>query len=179
MPPVNLEERIRELWAQVIATKATDELNSLLMELRVTLHEHSIRDFDPQKFLPTIGKDRRSVYVRKKQTIYARGAACDAVFYVQKGKVKLNLVSKNGKEVTVAILNPGDFFGEGGLAGQPLRIDSATAMTDCELMRIENSAMRLALHQERAFSDMFVAYLVRRNLQYEANLVTQIFNSSE
>ena len=125
---------------------------------------------------PSSFEGRRIEKLRRKET---RGAACDAVFYVQKSKVKLNLISKNGKEVTVAILNPGDFFGEGGLAGQPLRIDSATALTDCELMRIENSAMRLALHQERAFSDMFVAYLVQRNIQYEANLVAQIFNSSE
>jgi CRP/FNR family transcriptional regulator, cyclic AMP receptor protein len=137
------------------------------------------RDFDPTKFLTTIGEGRKTMPVGKKQTIYAQGAACDAVFYIQKGKVRLTVVAKNGKEATIGILNPGDFFGEGGLAGQPLRIDSATALTDCELMRIENSAMRLALHQERAFSDMFVAYLVRRNIQYEANLVAQIFNSSE
>ena len=102
-----------------------------------------------------------------------------AVFYIQKGKVRLTVVSKNGKEATIGILNPGDFFGEGGLAGQPLRMGSATAMTDCELMRIEKSAMILALHREHTFSEMFVAYLLRRNIRYEADLVDQLFNSSE
>ena len=102
-----------------------------------------------------------------------------AVFYIQKGKVRLTVVSKNGKEATIGILNPGDFFGEGGLAGQPLRMGSATAMTDCELMRIEKSAMILALHREHTFSEMFVAYLLRRNIRYEAVLVDQLFNFSE
>ena len=98
------------------------------------------RDFDPTKFLTTIGEGRKIVPVPKKQTIYAQGAACDAVFYIQKGKVRLTVVAKNGKEATIGILNKGDFFGEGGLAGQPLRMGSATAMTDCELMRIEKKA---------------------------------------
>jgi CRP-like cAMP-binding protein len=84
--------------------------------------------------------------IPKKQTIYAQGASCDAVFYVQKGKVRLAVVSKKGKEATIGILNPGDFFGERGLAGQPLRMGSATAITDCELMRIDRKAMMLALH---------------------------------
>ena len=100
------------------------------------------------------------MYVRQKQTIYAQGAACDAVFYIQNGKVRLTVVAKNGKEATIAILNPGDFFGEGGLAGQPLRMGSATAMTDCQLMRIDKKAMMLALHREHTLSDMFVAYFV-------------------
>src|SRR6202162_1663801 len=97
--------------------------------------------FDPREFLATIGEGRRMVPVAKKQTIYAQGAACDAVFYIQTGKVRLTVVAKNGKEATIGILNPGDFFGEGGLAGQPLRMGSATAMTDCELMRVEKKAM--------------------------------------
>lgn len=117
--------------------------------------------------------------VPKNVTVYSQGAACDAVFYIQKGRVKLTVVSSTGKEATVAILTPGAFFGEGGLAGQPLRIGSATAMTDCELMRIEKKAMMLALHREHAMSDMFVAYLLRRNIRYEADLVDQLFNSTE
>jgi len=137
------------------------------------------RDFDPREFLATIGEGRTIVPVPKKQTIYAQGEASDAVFYIQKGKVRLTVVSETGKEATIGILNPGDFFGEGGLAGQPLRMGSATAMTDCELMRIEKKAMMLALHREHTLSDMFVAYLLGRNIRYEEDLVDQLFNSSE
>lgn len=117
--------------------------------------------------------------VSKNGTIYSQGAACDAVFYIQKGRVKMTVVSSSGKEATVAILTPGAFFGEGGLAGQPLRVGSATAMTDCELMRIDKRAMMAALHREHAMSDMFVAYLLHRNIRYEADLVDQLFNSTE
>jgi CRP/FNR family transcriptional regulator, cyclic AMP receptor protein len=137
------------------------------------------REFDPKRFLATIGTGRTIVPVRKKQTIYAQGAACDAVFYIQKGKVRLTVVSEGGKEATIGILTGGDFFGEGCLAGQPFRMGSATAMTDCELMRIAKKAMMLALHQEHALSDMFVAYLLGRNVRYEEDLVDQLFNSSE
>jgi CRP-like cAMP-binding protein len=101
------------------------------------------------------------------------------VFYIQKGKVRLSVVSKNGKEATIGILNPGDFFGEGGLAGQPLRMGSAIAMTDCELMRVDQKAMMLALHREHTLSDMFTAYLLGRNIRYEEDLVDQLFSSSE
>jgi CRP/FNR family cyclic AMP-dependent transcriptional regulator len=137
------------------------------------------RDFDPKRFLATIGIGRKIVRIAKKQAIYAQGAACDAVFYIQKGKVRLTVVAKNGKEATIGILNPGDFFGEGGLAGQPLRMGTATAMTDLELMRIEKKAMMEALHREHTLSDMFTAYLLGRNIRYEADLVDQLFNSSE
>src|SRR6202521_481507 len=137
------------------------------------------RDFAPHACLATIGEGRKIVPFQRKQTIYAQGAGCDAVFYIQTGKVRLTVVAKNGKEATIGILNPGDFFGEGGLAGQPLRMGSATAMTDCELMRIEKKAMMEALHREHEFSDMFVAYLLARNIRYEADLVDHLFNSSE
>jgi CRP-like cAMP-binding protein len=137
------------------------------------------RDFDPTKFLTTIGEGRKIVRVAKKKPIYAQGAACDAVFYIQKGKVRLTVVAKNGKEATIGILNPRDFFGEGGLAGQSLRMGTATAMTACELMRIEKKAMMEALHREHTLSDMFTAYLLGRNIRYEADLVDQLFKSSE
>ena len=137
------------------------------------------RTFDPTRFLTTIGEGRKIVSITKKQTIYAQGSACEAVFYIQKGKVRLTVVAKNGKEATIGILNPGDFFGEGGLAGQPLRMGTATAMTDCELMRVEKKAMMEALHREHTLSDMFTAYLLGRNIRYEADLVDQLFNSSE
>jgi CRP-like cAMP-binding protein len=139
----------------------------------------SKQNFDVKAFLAKIGKGRKIVRVRKKQTIYAQGAPCNALFYIRKGKVRLTVVSKAGKEATIAILNPGDFFGEGGLAGQSRRIGSAEAMEDCELMRIEKGAMMLALHRENKLSDMFVVYLLGRNIRYEADLVDQLFNSSE
>jgi CRP-like cAMP-binding protein len=137
------------------------------------------REFDPNTFLATIGEGRKIVAFQKKQTIFAQGDACDVVFYIQTGKVRLTVVAKNGKEATIGILNPGDFFGEGGMAGQPLRMGAATAMTDCEIMRIEKKAMMRALHREHALSDMFVAYLLTRNIRYEEDLVDQLFNSSE
>lgn len=134
--------------------------------------------FNPDTFLSTIGMGRK-LRVSSKHTIYAQGTASDAVFYVQKGNVKLNVLSPNGKEATVGILGAGDFFGEGCLAGQPLRIGSASAITDCELLRIDKEAMRQALHQKRALSDMFVAHLLARNIRYEEDLTDQLFNSSE
>ena len=137
------------------------------------------RKFDPGRFLTKIGEGRKIVSFPKKHTVFAQGDSCDAVFYVQKGKVKLTVVSKQGKEATIAILNPGDFFGEGALTGQPLRMCSATTMTECSLMRIENKAMADVLHREHAFSDMFVGYVLGRNIRYEADLVDQLFNSSE
>jgi CRP/FNR family transcriptional regulator, cyclic AMP receptor protein len=136
-------------------------------------------NFDPRKFLATIGEGRRIVAVAKKQTVYAQGATCDAVFYIQTGKVQLTVVSKTGKEATLGILSEGEFFGEGGLAGQPLRMGSATAMTDCELMRIDKKAMMLALRQEHTLSDLFTAYLLGRNIRFEEDLVDHLFNSSE
>jgi CRP/FNR family cyclic AMP-dependent transcriptional regulator len=136
-------------------------------------------DFDPKSFLATIGEGRTIVLVPGKQTIFTQGDAADTVFYIQKGKVRLTVVSEKGKEATIAILNPGDFCGEGGLAGQPIRMGSAIAMTDCELMRIDKKAMMLALHRENTLSDLFTAYLLGRNIRYEADLVDQLFSSSE
>jgi len=136
-------------------------------------------DFDPKKFLATIGEGRRVVLFSKKQAIFAQGDPADAVFYLQRGKVQLSVVSKIGKEATIGILNEGDFFGEGSLAGQTLRMGSATAMTDCTVMRIEREAMMAALHREHTLSDLFVAYLLARNIRYEEDLVDQLFNSSE
>jgi CRP/FNR family transcriptional regulator, cyclic AMP receptor protein len=136
-------------------------------------------DFDPRKFLATIGEGRKVVAFPKKQTIFAQGDSADAVFYIQAGKIKLTVVSKIGKEATLGILGEGQFFGEGSLGGQTLRMGSATAMTDCELLRIDKKAMMLALHREHTFSDLFVAYLLARNIRYEEDLVDQLFNSSE
>jgi CRP/FNR family transcriptional regulator, cyclic AMP receptor protein len=137
------------------------------------------RDFDSDTFLATIGEGRKIVPFQKKQTVFAQGNPADAVFYIQKGKVKLTVVSNNGKEATIGILSDSDFFGEGCLAGQPLRMASASAMTDCDLLCIEKKAMMDVLHREYALSDRFVAYLLTRNIRYEEDLVDQRFNLSE
>jgi CRP/FNR family transcriptional regulator, cyclic AMP receptor protein len=137
------------------------------------------RGFDPDTFLATIGDGRKILSVPKKQAIFAQGDAADSVFYIQSGKVRLTVVSQAGKEATIAIVGERNFFGEGALAGQLLRMGSASAMTDCELTRVDKKAMMQALHREHAFSDMFVAYLLARNIRYEEDLVDQLFNSSE
>src|ERR1700729_2769387 len=137
------------------------------------------REFDPTTFLATIGEGRKILAVQKKQTIFAQGDGAEAVFYIQTGRVRLTVVSKVGKEATIGILKEGDFFGEGALAGQKIRMGSAAAMTDCEILRVNKLAMMEALHREHAFSDMFVAYLLARNIRYEEELVDQLFNSSE
>ncbi len=154
-------------------------LQTELDALGSTVAPRKKRDFDPVAFLATIGEGRKSVLFQGKQGIFAQGDAADAVFYIQTGKVKLTVVSKTGKEATIGILGEGDFFGEGGLAGQLLRISSATAMTDCAVLRIDKKAMMEALHREHEFSDLFVAYLLARNIRYEEDLVDQLFNSSE
>ena len=137
------------------------------------------RDFDPHAFLATIGEGRRFVLFPRKHNIFAQGDPTDAVFYIHTGKVRLTVVSNDGKEATIGILGDGEFFGEGALAGQVLRMGSATAMTDCAVLRIDKNAMMRALHREHAFSDMFVAHLLARNIRYEEDLVDQLFNSSE
>jgi CRP/FNR family cyclic AMP-dependent transcriptional regulator len=135
--------------------------------------------FDPKKFLSAIDSGRTITTVRKHQEIFVQGDSSNAVFYIQSGRVRLTVVSKVGKEATIGILKEEDFFGEGCLTGQLLRLCSATAMTDCSLMRIDKKAMMDVLHREHEFSDMFVAYLLRRHIRYEEDLVDQLFNSSE
>ncbi len=135
--------------------------------------------FIPGTFLATIGEGRKILTFAKKQMIFSQGDQADAIFYVQKGKVRLTVVSKTGKEATIAIVDEGNFFGEGSLAGQLLRMGSATAMTDCEILRVEKKTMINALHREPALSEMFVAYLLARNIRYEEDLADQLFNSSE
>jgi CRP/FNR family transcriptional regulator, cyclic AMP receptor protein len=135
--------------------------------------------FDTKAFLSTINGGRKIEAFPKNQTIFSQGDSADAVFYIKEGKVKLTVVSKSGKEATIGILNKGDFFGEGCLTGQPLRLCSAAAMTDCSVMKIDKKSMVDVLHREPAFSKMFVAYLLARNIRYEEDLVDQLFNSSE
>jgi len=137
------------------------------------------RKFDPSTFLATIGDGRKNLTFARKQPIFAQGDGADAVFYIQKGKVKLTVVSQSGREATLGLLGAENFFGEGVLAGQTLRMGSASAMTDCEIQRIDKKAMMAALHREPAFSELFVKYLLERNIRYEEDLVDQLFNSSE
>src|ERR1035438_434682 len=146
---------------------------------RPCLASKNNREFDAQAFLATIGEGRKVMLFPKKQTVFAQGAPADAVFYLQTGKVRLTVVSKNGKEATIGILRDGSFFGEGSLAGQPLRMGTATAMTDCAVLRIEKRAMVDTLHRQHTLSDLFVAHLLTRNIRYEEDLVDQLFNSSE
>src|SRR4029077_8956297 len=150
-----------------------------LSEMRSSVVSKKNGGFNPDTFLATIGEGRKILVVPNKQLIFAQGDGADAVFYVQKGKVRLTVVSKAGKEATIAIVSQGNFFGEGSLAGQVQRMGSAAAMTDCELLRVDKKAMMDALHREHTFSDMFVAYLLARNIRYEEDLVDQLFNSSE
>jgi CRP/FNR family transcriptional regulator, cyclic AMP receptor protein len=137
------------------------------------------RKFEPEALLATIGDGRKALLFAKKQTIFAQGDRADAIFYLQTGKVKLAVVSATGKEATIGILGDRSFFGEGSLAGQSLRMGTATAIADCAVLRIEKKSMMEALHREQTLSDMFVAYLLARNIRYEEDLVDQLFNSSE
>jgi CRP-like cAMP-binding protein len=137
------------------------------------------RDFDPHSFLATIGEGRKSLLFQKKQRVFAQGDIADAVFYIQTGKITLTVVSKTGKEATIGILGEKSFFGEACMVGQPLRMLTATAMTDCAVLRVDKKAMMDALHREHELSDLFVAYLLARNIRYEEDLVDQLFNSSE
>ena len=116
---------------------------------------------------------------RKKETIFLQGSPADSVFYIEKGKVKVTVLSARGKEAVVAILGSGDFFGEGSLTGQPLRMATATAMTECSLLRVKKEPMMRMLHEERAVSELFMSYLLTRNTRMEEDLVDQLFNSSE
>lgn len=135
--------------------------------------------FDPDVFLRTIDGGRNIQAFAKKRTVFAQGDQADSVFYIQNGKVKLTVVSSKGKEATIAILNAGEFFGEGCLAGQPFRLSSAVAVTDCSVMQIKKQSIIEVLRREPSFSDMFMKYLLTRNIRYEADLVDQLFNSSE
>jgi CRP/FNR family transcriptional regulator, cyclic AMP receptor protein len=137
------------------------------------------RPFNPTQFLTSISEGRRVVSLAKKEVLFSQGDPATAIFYIQSGRVKFTVVSESGKEATIGILGANDFIGEGRLAGQMIRMGSATAITDCQLLRIEKQAMTLALHREHSLSDLFVSYLLARNIRHEEDLVDQLFNSSE
>jgi CRP-like cAMP-binding protein len=136
--------------------------------------------FDPETFLEETGVGRTMVELKKNQALFSQGDEADAVFYLQKGTVKLTVVSERGKEATVALLQPGNFVGEACVAaGEPIRTLTAIALTRCTLMRIKRTEMVRVLHEEHAFSDVFVSFLLERNVRIQADLVDQLFNSSE
>ena len=135
--------------------------------------------FDANAFLSKIGQGRTSVEYRRNQKIFSQGDPGDAVFYIQTGKVKLTIVSEQGKEAVIAILGSAEFFGEGCLAGQPRRIATASAVSKCSIMRLEKIGIVRVLKDEPTFSELFLAYLLARNVRFEADLVDHLFNSSE
>jgi CRP/FNR family cyclic AMP-dependent transcriptional regulator len=135
--------------------------------------------FNAQAFLDSAGLARKVVEYTKSETIYSQGEPTENVLYIQKGAIKLSVVNQVGKEAIVAMLGPGDFFGEGGMAGQPIRMGTATATTPTTLLVIEKKEMIRVLHAERAFSDRFITYMLERNVRIEEDLIDQLFNSSE
>jgi CRP-like cAMP-binding protein len=135
--------------------------------------------FDAEVFLQSVGASRRVEEFRKKQTIFSQGDSADSVMYVQNGSVKLTVVNESGKEAVVAIFGSGDFFGEGGMAGQKLRMATATAVVPTAILIIEKDEMARVLHTEHALSDRFISHILARNIRVEADLVDQLFNSTE
>ena len=135
--------------------------------------------FDPKAFLSKVGTGKTILEFEKNQQVFGQGDVADAVFYIQKGSVKLTVLSEHGKEAVVGILEPGQFFGEGCLNGHPLRIATTTAMEQCVITSITKEAMIATLHNEPKFSELFMAYLLTRNSRVEEDLIDQLFNSSE
>ena len=135
--------------------------------------------FDPTVFLKTEGEGRTIAKYRKNQQVFSQDSFSDTVFYVIKGKVKIIVLSEQGKEAVIAIVGPDEFFGEGCLTGQVRRLSTASAMTECEIMRIGKPAMLAALLEEPKFSEMFIAHVLARTIRVEADLIDQLFNSSE
>ncbi len=146
---------------------------------RVSKSGKTSRGFNAQEFLESAGLSKKIVDFRRDESIFAQGDACDAVYYIQKGGVKLSVLSKTGREAVVAMLGPGDFFGEGCLAGQPLRIGSAAAITPSTVLVIEKSQMVKVLHKQHELSDRFISHMLSRNVRIEQDLIDQLFNSSE
>jgi CRP-like cAMP-binding protein len=136
-------------------------------------------DFDPLTFLSSIGEGRRMVSFPKKEKIFAQGDDMDGLFFIQTGKIRLSVVADDGREAVLGILGVGDFFGEGGLAGQLVRMSSATALTDCVLLNVEKTALRREMALQPKLSALFMKYLLRRNIRYQDDLIDQLFNSSE
>ena len=144
------------------------------------LRSRSKPPFEPQKFLAKTGLGRTVMVFRKGQIVFSQGDTADKVFYIQKGRIKLTVISKRGKEATIALLGSGDFLGEECIAAmQPVRMATATALMPGTLLKIERKEMMRVLHEENTFSDVFVTYLLARNMRVQEDLIDQLFNSSE
>lgn len=135
--------------------------------------------FDVEAFLASVGAARRVATYPKRKIVFSQGQSSDSVMYIQKGSIKMSVLSRTGKEAVVAMLGPGDFFGEGALTGQSIRLGTATAMTAATVVIIEKAAMLRLLRDEPSFSEQFISYMLARNLRIEADLVDHLFNSSE
>src|SRR3989475_6469869 len=143
------------------------------------MRNNTVSAFDPKRFLTRIENGKTTREYRNKQVVFSQGDAADAVFYIKSGKVKLTVVSKGGKQAVIAVLERESFFGEGCLAGQPLRMSTASAIQPSSIIRVGRSAMVRWLHREPEFAELFTAYLLSRNVRIEEDLVDQLFNSSE
>ena len=139
----------------------------------------TVRTFDAQAFLESAGVARKIATYQRAEVIFSQGDASESVMYLQKGGVKISVLSKTGREAIVAMLGPGDFFGEGCLAGQPLRIATATAIAPSAVLIVEKAAMIRLLHRQHSMSDRFIAHVLTRNIRIEEDLIDQLFNSSE
>jgi len=135
--------------------------------------------FEPQTFLAKAAEGQTITRYQAGQVVFAQGDPADAVFYLQSGKIKVTVLSQQGKEAVLALLGAGDFFGEGCMTGQPSRMTSAVAMEECMMARLEKAVVLRTLHDESAFAELFISYLLQRNLRMESDLVDQLFNSSE
>ena len=135
--------------------------------------------FDPEEFLNSAGKGKKAANYDSAKVVFAQGDPADAIFYIQKGKVKLTVVSEQGKEAVIAVLGPRDFFGEGCLTTQLLRMSTATAMSESSIMRLERAAVMEVLHREPAFAELLLSYMLTRTMRIEEDLIDQLFNSSE
>jgi CRP/FNR family cyclic AMP-dependent transcriptional regulator len=169
------------LWQATLSIASLSRFSVCDSQKReVSMKSGKLKKFRPEVFLSQTGVGRAIIEVSKKERIFSQGDVGDAVFYIQKGRIKLSVVSGEGKEATVAVLGEGSFLGEDCVAGvRSVRLSSAIAMTNCTVMRIERKEMMRVVHEEHVFSDVFVAYLIGRNSRIQEDLIDQLFNSSE
>jgi CRP-like cAMP-binding protein len=152
---------------------------ALLKAVKANPKAQKASEFSVQGFLDSAGISKQVTPYRRGEVVFTQGDACEHVWYIQSGGVKLSVLSKRGKEAVIAMLGPGDFFGEGCLAGQELRMGSATAVTSSAILRIDKTHMAQLLHKQHAMSDRFISHILTRNIRIEEDLIDQLFNSSE
>jgi CRP-like cAMP-binding protein len=161
-------------------TLLTDARRSNIKAVKIVAQRGGKPAFEPEVFLAKNGLGRKMIDLKKNQTVFSQGDDANAVFYIQKGRVKLTVISKRGKEATIAILDAGDFLGEECIAAiQPQRMATAAALTPSTVLRIDRKEMVRVLHDQKAFSEVFVSYLLTRNIRFQEDLIDQLFNSSE